>query len=204
MLSCVVCGKELVGKQKRFCSLACKNQDGNNKYQNYVAQQQRGLLRKLYLIGVMGGCCSTCGYNKNLAALCFHHTTNKEFRLDSRRLSNGRLSDILVEATSCVLLCANCHAEIHHPHLTSVDMLPPLLSEIERTPLTEKPRCVDCGCVISSRAVRCNGCQHKKLEWIEWPSTAALQQMLADSSFVAVGKKLGVSDNAVRHRLKCH
>lgn len=69
-----------------------------------------------------GGCCSICGYSKCIGALHFHHTdpTNKH----SYRKSNGvKLGMIQIlqtygmeeaqkEAHKCLLLCANCHAEV--------------------------------------------------------------------------------------------
>lgn len=41
-------------------------------------------------------------------------------------------------------------------------------------------------------------------EKIEWPDSQTLKQMVEDSNYSAVGRKLGVSDNAVRKRLKKH
>jgi len=39
-------------------------------------------------------------------------------------------------------------------------------------------------------------------EKIDWPDSQTLRQMVEDSNYSAVGRKLGVSDNAVRKRLK--
>ncbi len=65
----------------------------------------------------MGGKCSRCGYAVNLAALQFHHVSRvgKAFQLDLRHLSNRNWQVILEESRKCILLCANCHAEIHSP-----------------------------------------------------------------------------------------
>ena len=38
-------------------------------------------------------------------------------------------------------------------------------------------------------------------EKIEWPDNETLREMLADSNYSALGRKLGVSDNAIRKRL---
>ena len=68
----------------------------------------------------MGGGCSDCGYNENLAALHFHHldSASKLFKLDHRMLSNRKWDSISKEAEKCILLCANCHATTHNPEMT--------------------------------------------------------------------------------------
>jgi hypothetical protein len=63
----------LTGLQTRWCSIRCKVTNGNHKYQDYAAQQARGLVRKTLLIEEAGGSCRECGYDKNYAAMCFHH-----------------------------------------------------------------------------------------------------------------------------------
>ena len=70
-------------------------------------------------INNLGGCCSKCGYNKNLAALEFHHIDpeSKEFQIDIRRLSNTSMDKLQEEIHKCILLCANCHREEHNPNL---------------------------------------------------------------------------------------
>ena len=104
-----------------FCSINCKN----SRHQSYEAQKDRGLARKLELVKAAGGRCSICGYHKNLAALTFHHTdlTNKDFKLDMRSLSNRTMESVLAELGKCILVCHNCHAELHNPHL-DLDALP--------------------------------------------------------------------------------
>lgn len=93
--ACLVCGSLLKGRQSRCCSILCKN----DYHQGYETQKRRGLQRKLELVQAQGGCCSVCGYRKNLAALTFHHTgaSEKEFKLDMRSLSNRKLEPTLRE-----------------------------------------------------------------------------------------------------------
>lgn len=111
--NCMICAKELIGKQSLFCSLSCKNK----QHQSYPAQKERGLKRKLNIISQKGAKCSKCGYKKNLSALSFHHLKDKDFKLDMRSLSNRTLNKVMAELQKCVLLCHNCHAEIHNPEL---------------------------------------------------------------------------------------
>ena len=119
--NCIVRGKPLSGKQTKFCSHGCKNKD----LQSYEAQKRRGLARKLNIIKTAGGHCTICGYNKNLAALVFHHAdaSGKDFKLDMRSLSNRKIEPIIKEIDKCTLVCANCHAEMHNPHLNLDSLL---------------------------------------------------------------------------------
>lgn len=113
MTNCKICSKKLKGKQTLYCSTKCKNKD----HQSYAAQKERGLQRKLLLVKEMGGRCSCCGYDKNLAALTFHHKDNKLFKLDVRSLSNRTYESVMMEVRKCELLCHNCHSEFHNPEL---------------------------------------------------------------------------------------
>jgi len=117
MLKCLNCKKALTGRQKKFCSRPCKNIVNNQSLQSYKAQQARGRKRKLELIRMKGMQCEDCGYNRNFAALEFHHTdpATKNFQLDLRSLSNRKWLSILAEMEKCVLLCSNCHTERHNP-----------------------------------------------------------------------------------------
>jgi len=119
-LLCTVCDTRLQGRQTKFCSSTCKNRH----HQSYESQKSRGLARKLQLVRVTGGRCSICGYRKNIAALAFHHTDSKgkDFKLDMRSLSNRTLKSVLAELDKCILVCLNCHAELHNP-LLNLDAL---------------------------------------------------------------------------------
>lgn len=111
-INCRICDKALTGKQTCFCSITCKNK----AHQSYQSQQKRGVQRKSDIIKRFGGQCSICGYNRNLSALTFHHKdpSKKTFKLDIRSLSNRTFSKIENELKKCVLVCHNCHAEIHN------------------------------------------------------------------------------------------
>jgi hypothetical protein len=76
-----------------------------------VARHRRKV--KETLVAEAGGCCVVCGYDRCLTALAFHHLDPSEKRLAISQ--NGvtlSLETIRAEARKCVLVCANCHAEI--------------------------------------------------------------------------------------------
>lgn len=116
-INCLSCGKELIGRQRSFCSRKCKDKHGNIDNPSYIRQKKRGIRRKLKLIQLKGGGCETCGYNKNITALTFHHIdpTDKLFNLELRGIANNNWQKVLGELKKCQLLCHNCHHELHHP-----------------------------------------------------------------------------------------
>lgn len=85
----------------------------------YEKQKKRANVRKSELVKLLGGKCSICGYDKNYAALEFHHVNpaDKKFQLDARHISNTSKELLLEEVKKCVLVCSNCHKETHHPEL---------------------------------------------------------------------------------------
>lgn len=67
---------------------------------------------KRRLIEYKGGKCQICGYNRCQEALEFHHLDPQE---KDFTISGGTKSFKLLkpEVDKCILLCANCHREIH-------------------------------------------------------------------------------------------
>ena len=61
-----------------------------------------------------GNKCTLCGYDKCSKALNFHHLdpSKKSFGLSERGLTRS-WEKIKLEIEKCILLCANCHTEVH-------------------------------------------------------------------------------------------
>ena len=76
-----------------------------------VAQWRRRA--KARLVEEAGGKCKACGYDRCPAALHFHHLepAEKAFALSLRGVTRS-MKALRAEAAKCVLLCANCHAEV--------------------------------------------------------------------------------------------
>ena len=93
------------------------------KGDTYKYQKKRGLERKSKLVKLLGGCCKTCGYNKNLGVLQFHHRDPKDkvSQLDVRTITNSTWDFCVEEASKCDILCANCHGEHHYTNLNNWD-----------------------------------------------------------------------------------
>jgi len=68
---------------------------------------------KELLVQEAGGRCIVCGYDRHIGALQFHHRdpSEKRFALAGEGVTRA-LNAARVEAAKCVLLCANCHAEV--------------------------------------------------------------------------------------------
>lgn len=58
-----------------------------------------------------------CGYKKNISSLAFHHINEKSAKLSGTNLINMSVSGAEAEISKCVLVCHNCHSEIHNPEL---------------------------------------------------------------------------------------
>lgn len=64
-----------------------------------------------------GGKCCVCGYNKCLYALDFHHTNSSgKDGCVAYFVANGQFRKARQEVKKCVLICANCHRELHDPN----------------------------------------------------------------------------------------
>jgi transposase-like protein len=68
---------------------------------------------KRILLAEAGGACALCGYDRCVAALHFHHVNpaSKSFALAAAGVTRS-LAAARAEARKCVVLCANCHAEV--------------------------------------------------------------------------------------------
>ena len=98
----------------------CVNKRRNEwNVKNRSYNHQKTLLEKSkrrdYVNSIKSAGCSKCGYNKCLMALTFHHM-DKKTKIDT--ISNmicslANMEVIKNEIKKCILLCQNCHHELH-------------------------------------------------------------------------------------------
>lgn len=77
-----------------------------------VAKRRKELRQKA--INLWGGKCKICGYKKCDKALEFHHIDgkDKEFGISQRGVTRS-WKKVEQELKKCILICANCHREVH-------------------------------------------------------------------------------------------
>ena len=99
------------GKGVQFCSNKCRV-----KKLKIVSKIYREKIFKFYADFKLKIGCKKCGYNKNPTCLDFHHLNPSE---KERRITAGLWyfnTDLFKkEIEKCILLCKNCHYELHHP-----------------------------------------------------------------------------------------
>ena len=66
---------------------------------------------KNYIVDLLGGECVLCGYKRCRRALHFHHINPHEKETNISNLTN--INQIKLELEKCILLCSNCHCEVH-------------------------------------------------------------------------------------------
>jgi len=77
-----------------------------------VTKRRKKLREKA--IEYKGGKCYFCGYNKFVGAMEFHHLDDqkKDFGLSMKGLTRSWIKT-KNEIDKCILVCSNCHRELH-------------------------------------------------------------------------------------------
>lgn len=106
-VSCNKCGETDVAKFLKGRWHTCKKCRAN-----LATERHRKLKRKA--VAYKGGECELCGYKKCLGALDFHHLNPEEKDLKWRTMRSWTFEKVKQELDKCMLVCKNCHAEIHY------------------------------------------------------------------------------------------
>lgn len=134
---CAKCGKKQKwGATSAYCR-ECTSEYNKNyyaKHQEKIKRLAREYLpkqkanhrkRKLKLVGLKGGKCERCGYDKNYAALVFHHPKGRKggWKGSKGLLSSEDPQNSGFNIDEVVLVCENCHKELHHPECQNLRIL---------------------------------------------------------------------------------
>ncbi len=89
-----------------------KYKDRAEYLKNAVAKRRKKM--RFMAVEYKGGKCQLCGYNKCVQALEFHHfdSIEKDFGVSADGITRS-WNRVKAELEKCILLCANCHREVH-------------------------------------------------------------------------------------------
>ena len=161
---------------------------------------------KQRMVNAFGGKCGICDYNKCNAALEFHHLNpdEKEFGFGSIR----SWEKAVIEVRKCVLLCSNCHVEVHN----GITQIPENITRFDESFAEYREQfkknmmdnCPICGGDKRIDYLTCsNSCGGKRREVIDWDSIDLLKMYKEIGTYIGVAEKLNVSDSTIRkHILK--
>lgn len=150
-----------------------------------------------------GGKCIKCGYDKNTAALEFHHKdpAKKEFSISKSR--DWKFNEVIFnELDKCDLLCSNCHREEHgieyETFMKEIQILQD--SRMPTEPVTKTCLCCQKQYIpnISSQMYCSHNCATFNSRKVERPLKEQLEQEITNFSFSELGRKYKVTDNTIR------
>jgi len=118
MRICNICG--ITNEEKEFSSGRNRCKECTKKVDRERHRIKENMNRAAWIITIGPNECAICGYNKCFAALDFHHLDPdlKEERIPALMARFGpdhpRADEVRKEMAKCILVCANCHREIHY------------------------------------------------------------------------------------------
>lgn len=153
---------------------------------------------RVYLLNTYGDQCCVCGTSEWQGKKLSLHLDHIDGNHANNERSNGRL------------LCPNCHSQTST--YTGKNLTNPSRNKNsgrdyenlllrESIPARGDSLCEVCGRKISYKATHCKKCVKKETK-IQWPDRAQVQMMVEATSYTATGRKLGVTDNAIRKYLR--
>lgn len=163
----------------------------------YEYQATRWQNRKKEAVKLMGGKCNNCGYCRNYSALEFHHLDPSQKDFDFNKGRRRSWDKLVVELKKCVLLCSNCHREEHHPE-TAINDESYRVDPHMNTTLKPTGKCPSCQTEVFGTKHCSHACAQNSLRRTKRPTREELEELIKTTPFTQIGKKYGVSDNAIR------
>lgn len=166
---------------------------------------------KTRMIESLGGKCCICNYDKCDEALEFHHLdpSKKEFGFGMLRGNIKGWETIIKELRKCVLLCSNCHKEVHSVQSdnTVPNNAPRFNEQFADYRIVQREELMD-GCPVcqgekpkhqKTCSYSCAATLSGKTDWSKIDVVTLVDEY---GSFVAAGDSLGISGAAVSRRYK--
>ncbi|AFY81818.1 HNH endonuclease [Oscillatoria acuminata] len=167
-----------------FYKRSSKSKKDLRKYECKKCHNLKTKERLQYLkqkaVELKGGKCFFCGYSKCIAALDFHHLDpkKKEFKISGKFVSFDKIA---AELNKCILLCSNCHRELHAGVIN----------------LNEHKICLCCGKLLSNttQSTYCSQkCYNLASRKVKRPSQEELKNLVWEKPTSQIAKEFGVSD----------
>ena len=156
------------------------------------------------MVQSMGGKCQCCGYSTCNASLAFHHIdpSQKDIAFGNTRANPQQWTKLVDELRKCILVCHNCHSEIHAgirslpDHFDSFDES---YLEYTTTFAKEYDNCF-CGKEKPVTAKFCShvcaATNHRKVDW----DSIDLLELMKTNTISQLETMLGISNAAIYKR----
>jgi hypothetical protein len=181
-----------------------------------VSNKQR--LSKEQCVQYKGGECQRCHNVNEPYLLDFHHMDMTLKELNISKLIGRTFQRLKTELDKCILLCGNCHREVHYLEEELVDNFKPnketnarieeielqLRSNLQLSGSGKDPEkaCVDCGVGVGLLALRCPSCHAISRRKFNPKRDELVNLIRTKTSLEEVARFYGVSSNAIRKRCK--
>lgn len=164
------------------------------KKENRVKVRKR---RKQLFVDRFGGKCSICGYDKCINSLDFHHIDPNKKEYPPSYLMNLSIENAQKELEKCILVCKNCHGEIHSENYDF---------NIDVTKYIRKWNEIECGfchtkflTMNDDRKFCSDTCsQLSQMKVKNRPDKKELKNLIEKYNWTELGRMYNVSDNAIR------
>jgi hypothetical protein len=162
---------------------------------------------KRRIVESFGGKCCVCGYDKYDGGLALHHLNpqEKDFSMGIARACNLSWAKLVPELRKCVMVCHNCHSEIHG-NISIVPENAPRFNEeyFEYKKVLEKDKadkCPVCGEPKSPELRACSPRCGGKMPRFDW-SKINILELHKTMSYRQIAEHLNISVTAVCKRFK--
>jgi hypothetical protein len=160
---------------------------------------------KIRMVDAMGGKCQCCGYDRCNNSLAFHHLdpAQKENGFGDIRSNPSNWINIVEELRKCILVCHNCHSEIHAGIRGIPDVYNTFNEEFLDYKASFEAEYDNCSICNNKKTLtrkfcsaKCAATNKRKVDW----DSIDLLQLMKDNTITQLVEKLGISNAAIYKR----